>query len=80
MKLSPAMRAKRNELIDELHRANPGQPYTWAVEEGCRIVRETIAAATFLASGPPRTAAPELTAADFASMPADQLAALILQR
>ena len=75
MKLSPAVKAKRNELIAELYRLNPDLGYDWAVGEGCRIVRETITEAR---TGVP--VAQELTAADFASMPADQLAALILRR
>ena len=36
MKLSPAVKAKRNELIAELYRLNPDLGYDSAVGEGCR--------------------------------------------
>ena len=91
MKLSAALKAKRNELISELHHANPGRPYTWAIEEGCRILREAVAAAEAcerrisqgeISDCPHRrteAAAADLTAADFAEMPADELAARIFR-
>lgn len=81
VKLSPALKAKRNELISELHQADPSRGYLAAIQEGCRIVRQAIAIAEavtgrHLAHEP---AEDELTAADFATMPAGQLETLILR-
>jgi len=74
VKLTPRIKALRNELITELAAAHPDLGYQWAISEAVRITREAIAEAE-TGSAPDR----ELTAADFTTMPAEELAALILR-
>ena len=79
MKLTHDLRVLRVKLINTLHEKHPERPYMWAIEEGCRIVRETVAEFEAAKRGTPAAAAGELTADDFAEMPAGELAARILR-
>ena len=91
MNLTGRHKQLRNELISELHRLNPGLGWAWAIGEGARILREAVAAAEAcerrISQGEisdcphqlTEAAAADLTAEDFAEMPADELAARILR-